>query len=82
MEDSILTLRDRLIRVAMTLVVNIGTDKGLVYGDVSHMINAVSIYLPRGGLQILRNIILNPLPLDISVLVNEGLSLIEFCNKI
>lgn len=82
MEDSILTLRDRLIRVAMTLVVNIGTDKGLVYGDVSHMINAVSIYLPRGGLQILRNIILNPLPLDISVLVNEGLNLIEFCNKI
>lgn len=82
MDESVLALRERLVRVAMTLVVNIGTDKGLVYGDVSHMINAVSIYLPRGGLQILRNIILNQLPLDISVLVNEGLSLIEFCNEI
>lgn len=82
MEDSIVTLRDRLIRVAITLVVNIGTDKGLIYADVGHMINAVSIYLPSGGLQILRGIILNPLPLDINVLVNEGLSLIEFCNKV
>lgn len=82
METCIYTLRDRLVRVAMTLLVNIGTDKGLVYGDIGHMINAVSIYLPSGGLKLLRTIILGPLPLDINVLVNEGLKFIEFCNKI